>query len=201
MRLIVQRLWRSSGPRESAIGAAMTAAAAGMYAVTQPASPYAHSPARTIAVRGAAPTADIAPEPATAMEPDEGLTDRRLRKVVIGRWRTYYHGEWLIENRPDGSATMNLTFDFLAALRYGPKMSVQLNWVIEDGQMTYVMTSGDPSDKFQRMIDDYGDRATWKFQTFSSDEMKLLKVAEYEESYVWKRIVEGGASDSSAAME
>src|SRR4051812_3705590 len=65
--------------------------------------------------------------------PPAGLTDDELRAMIIGRWRTVSNGTRVVDNRADGTASMDLKFDFVASLLYGDRMHIELMWTLEDG--------------------------------------------------------------------
>ncbi|HVJ67557.1 MAG TPA: hypothetical protein VM510_06205 [Caulifigura sp.] len=117
-----------------------------------------------------------------------GPTDDELRTMILGRWQTVSNGTRVVENRPDGTASMDLTFDFVASLLYGDRMQIELTWFISDGLLVYTMQSGKPKSPFDRIVSNYGSQATYRFHSIAADRMHLVRQRDATESYVWTRI-------------
>src|SRR5215218_9040407 len=81
-------------------------------------------------------------EPAIAPSLSSMLPDEELRAMILGRWRTESHGTRVVDNHADGTASMDLTFDFFASLLYGEKMKLQMRWSVENGRLVYTIQSG-----------------------------------------------------------
>lgn len=129
--------------------------------------------------------------------PDEeaakvAAADRALRNLVIGRWKGYFHGNRVVENRPDGTASMDLAFDFVASLLYGPKMSLEMTWEVKDGALCYELVSGLPEDKYKKLVDKEGDEAAYYFEEAGPKVMRLVRTIDPDEKYTWTRIELGG---------
>lgn len=117
-----------------------------------------------------------------------GLSDDELKSIVLGRWRTESNGVRVIENRADGTASMDVTFDFVASLLYGDRLKIELTWTIHEGLLRYTMESGVPKEPFDRIVANYGSFASYQFRTISPQRMHLVRAIDPTESYVWTRV-------------
>src|SRR5690349_9940224 len=88
-----------------------------------------------------APLTTSDPSPGPSQPANVSPSDRQLREMIVGRWRTESHGTRVVTNRPDGTASMDVTFDFIASLVYGEKMKLELRWGVEKGVLTYTIQS------------------------------------------------------------
>jgi hypothetical protein len=120
--------------------------------------------------------------------PRRGISDDELKAKLLGRWKLIDHGERIIENRADGTATMDLHFDFVASLLYGREVRLKLKWVVEDGILKYDILDGFPAEKKDRLIQDHGARASYVVDAASEREMKLTRTVDPDEKYLWTRI-------------
>jgi hypothetical protein len=127
-------------------------------------------------------------EPATAASIAFSLSDEQLRAMILGRWQTQSHGTRIVNNRADGSASMDLTFDFIASLLYGDKMQLEMRWGVENGLLRYTIESGSPRQAVDRMTATYGAQATYRFKSIGTKRMHLVRVIDPDESYIWTRI-------------
>jgi hypothetical protein len=138
------------------------------------------------------PTA-MAPRATRVLSPEStgatgALPDDQLRDMVLGRWRMEAHGTRVVDNRPDGTASMDVTFDFVASLLYGPKLALELRWSIENGALTYTIHSGAPQPSFDRMTATYGRQATYEIKSIDKTRMHLVRVDVPDQSHLWTRV-------------
>ena len=66
---------------------------------------------------------------------DEGSEEAASTKIyavedVLGTWVLDGTIRRVIENRADGTATIDVTFDFVTALRYGSELQLDLEWTL-----------------------------------------------------------------------
>jgi hypothetical protein len=127
-------------------------------------------------------------ESMTAAAPSLNVADEELREMILGRWRTESHGARIVHNRPDGRASMDLTFDFVASLWYGDKMKLELSWAVEKGLLRYTIESGIPQPTVDRMTSTYGKEAIYHFKSIGEKRMHLVRVSDPNESYIWIRV-------------
>lgn len=117
-----------------------------------------------------------------------GLTDAELRAMILGRWRTETNGTRVVDNRADGTASMDVTFDFVASFLYGDKMQLELTWQVQQGLLVYTIQSGSPKSTVSRIVSTYGSQATYRFQSIGERRMHLVRLIDPSESYVWTRV-------------
>ena len=116
------------------------------------------------------------------------VPDDQLRAMVLGRWRSEFHGTRIVDNRADGTASMDLAFDFVASLWFGDKMKLDLTWAVENGRLSYKIESGTPKPNVDRMTSTYGKEAIYYFQSIGEKRMHLVNVSDPDESYIWIRV-------------
>ena len=117
-----------------------------------------------------------------------GPTDQQLKQMILGRWRIESHGVRIIENREDGTASMDLTFDFLSSLLYGQKMTLELTWTVDGEALAYTIQSGQPKSNVDRLVADYGREATYNIRSISDRAMHLVRIPDKGGSDVWTRV-------------
>jgi hypothetical protein len=115
-------------------------------------------------------------------------SDAELYALVLGRWRTESGGGRVVDNRPDGTAVMDVTFDFIASLIYGQGMKLELQWGIERGVLTYTIQSGTPEKTVKDITAAYGAKASYSFKSIAPNRMHLVRIDDASESYVWTRV-------------
>jgi len=115
-------------------------------------------------------------------------SDAKLRSMILGRWKTQSNGTRVVDNRDDGTASMDVTFDFVASLLYGDKMKLELKWFVKDGELVYTIQSGTPVESANSIISTYGSQATYRFGSINPDRMHLIRVIDPTETYTWTRV-------------
>ncbi|QDT54921.1 hypothetical protein Pan44_29610 [Caulifigura coniformis] len=127
--------------------------------------------------------------PAAVATAEKSLpTDADIRAMIPGRWKTESNGTRVVDNRADGTASMDVTFDFVASLLYGAKMKLELKWIVEDGKLVYTIQSGTPADSANSIIKTYGSQATYRIGSIEPDRMHLIRVIDPTETYTWTRV-------------
>jgi hypothetical protein len=125
---------------------------------------------------------------ATARSVSSSPSDEQLRTMILGRWRTESYGTRIVDNLADGTASMDLTFDFVASLWYGEKMKLDMRWSVVNGLLVYTIQSGEPQPAVKRMTSTYGSQATYYFKSIGEKRMHLVRVNDPDESYIWTRV-------------
>jgi hypothetical protein len=115
-------------------------------------------------------------------------SDEQLRALILGRWRTESNGTRVVDNRADGTASMDVRFDFVASLLYGDHMTLDLHWTVHNGVLVYTIQSGSPQATVDRIISAYGDQASYHFRSIGEKRMHLERVIDADEDYVWTRV-------------
>jgi hypothetical protein len=141
------------------------------------------------AVVSAAPdsSANIAADQAAPIDPALAAEDLKLRKLLVGRWKAAYHGVLIVENRDDGTASMQMQFDFLASFFYGKTLDLKLTWYVENRILTYLIQSGSPEESWKPFRNDFGDKVTYNFREVGENKVQLTRVIAPDERVDWFR--------------
>ncbi len=95
-----------------------------------------------------------------------------------------------IVNRADGTATINVTFSFVASFLYGSTLQLDLEWSLEDGVLTHTIIGGSPEAGKKALVRDYGEKTKYKILKLTDQEMHLMEFGDQAEDYLWKRSAE-----------
>jgi hypothetical protein len=124
-------------------------------------------------------------EPSSAVR---ALSDEELGARLLGKWRTNLYGEQTIHNEEDGAASLHARLDFLSSLIYGNEMQMDLRWSVRNGVLTHVIVSGTPATSVNRLIQDQGDRRSYRILNLTDSELKLQDVDDPSKLRVWTRV-------------
>jgi len=130
--------------------------------------------------------AAVAPE---APSPDK-LTDEELRQKLLGTWRLNDYGTRVVTNRPDGTASMDVTISFPFSLAYGGALDLELTWTVEEGVLTHTITSGTPEKDVDRLIRDFGAGRSSRILSITSEVLDLEELTKSRDRYRWEAVRE-----------
>lgn len=148
------------------------------------------------------PPGPTAPAFAAAPATDPRLSDPRLRppsaaisllsdaertQRLLGSWTTRHHGRQRIINRADGTASLDIEFDFLAGLLYGSHMRLELTWKIEQGVLTNVIQRGSPAANVERLKQDFGNSCRYRMLELSDTRLLLQEIDDPASLHEWVR--------------
>lgn len=167
-------------PKETAVGIAATAALAGMFVIS-------HDPTATpnMIAAGLVPSGQ-SPLPAVSTSLD--MSDEELRMAILGRWKRIEHGTHIIENRSDGTASMDMQFDLLAGFLYGDRMRLEMTWTVTNGLLSYSVVSGHPKKSSDKLLGDYGKIWRYEFEAVNPDSLHLVLLRKVKEKIDWTRL-------------
>lgn len=111
-----------------------------------------------------------------------------LAEQLVGIWHLERHGERTLHIHADGTATAEVKLNMLGALMYGERMTLQLNWTLQDDVMTQTITSGTPQEAVQRLIRDWGDRREYRVIEASDEQLVLSEVGDDGDRDVWTSV-------------
>lgn len=131
--------------------------------------------------------------PNTRQEPTDP-TPERIDQALLGTWQLYEHGTRTIIVNPDGSATLRIESDFLTALIYGPEMTMNLEWSVNDGVLAYSIVDGTPQASVARVVEDYGDERSYRVIEIRDQSIKLEDISHPGSFYDWTRVGESTTS-------
>lgn len=141
-------------------------------------------------IRPGLPNPDQVPAPASGpvVAAPSGSSGRSipLEERVLGEWRDNYRGERTLVLRGDGTATMVVKLAGFARKLFAEKLSFDIEWFIEDGQISLKTVSGRPESKFEMIRKLYGDQATYAILAVESNRMHLLD-GDGKTEYDWRR--------------
>lgn len=123
---------------------------------------------------------------------------------VLGQWVLDGTIRRVIDNRPDGTATIDISFDFVTALRYGTKLNLDLEWTLKDNVLTHTIVDGSPEEGKKRLISDFGSKTYFKIVSMTDEQMHLIDFDDPPEESLWQRFSENfevsSGRESSAAQ-
>ena len=132
------------------------------------------------------PSAEVvAPKTFVTKKTEEGPVI--TKEQIVGTWSFYDGISRLSENRLDGTATLNITFDFVTSFIYGSKLKMETEWTLEGDVLTYTVIGGEPEAGLKRLTNDFGSVAVYRILKLTDEEMLLLELNGTEDQYLWKR--------------
>lgn len=85
----------------------------------------------------------------TGAKPSDGLDDETLRTRIVGAWTRQYSGTWNLEIRADGTGTMVVAPDRFWSLLVGPRITIRMEWRVENGLAVFDSIGGEPKASFE----------------------------------------------------
>ncbi|WP_437193983.1 hypothetical protein [Planctomicrobium sp. SH527] len=107
---------------------------------------------------------------------------------LVGRWLLDQSIRREIDIRPDGTASMKVTLDFLTSLIYGKELTLNLNWTLKGNLLTHTVVSGVPQANVDRLVSQYGASMTYRVVESSPDGMILEGPLNSSSREDWKPI-------------
>jgi len=111
-----------------------------------------------------------------------------------------FHGVWVctqdgitrrVENRNDGTATMDVVFSWVASFLYGSTMTMDCEWSYDGEVLKHTVKSGHPQANVDKLTNDFGKTTRYEIIRISEAEMLLLDLNDPEKlEYLWKAVVE-----------
>lgn len=115
--------------------------------------------------------------------------DARLAERLVGTWKTRAWGEQVLTNKADGTASLDVALNRLAAIRYGREMELHLEWTVEEGVLRHRLVSGSPQRCVDRLIHDFGASTDYRVVEISDTQMVLEEIDNPEKQHVWEAVV------------
>ena len=119
--------------------------------------------------------------------------DAQLSERLVGTWKTTSWGEQVLTNNVDGTASLDVELNRLAAIRYGREMELELEWTIENGILSHTLVGGSPQRKVDRLIHDFGASTEYRVVEITDSELVLEELEDPDEQHVWKSITDDDA--------
>ncbi|HSG70960.1 MAG TPA: hypothetical protein VLA12_11125 [Planctomycetaceae bacterium] len=137
---------------------------------------------------GGVPEGPGSSEIATSDTPID-TTDDDLRKLIVGSWETDRSGRRELTVNEDGTARMDVTIEnTLARMLLGERILLFLDWKIENRELTFVTTGGEPVSKVNLMMTMYGKERAQKIITLDETTLHHPDDDPEGEDHIWKRI-------------
>ncbi|MCC7420465.1 MAG: hypothetical protein IT428_09300 [Planctomycetaceae bacterium] len=86
---------------------------------------------------------------AAESKPSDGTDDETLRIRIVGAWTRQYSGKWNLEIRSDGTGTMVVEPDRFWSLLVGPRVTIRIEWRVENGLAVCDSIDGEPKSSFE----------------------------------------------------
>ncbi len=74
--------------------------------------------------------------------------DAAHRRTILGKWTRDYYGQWVMSIEEDGSGTLVVEPDRIWALVIGPKITVHIDWQVQNGAAVFDTLRGEPETSF-----------------------------------------------------
>jgi hypothetical protein len=164
----------------------------------RPASPTSSGPKRTKPVQvtsaesslGSRFVSDHAEAVPVATQQPESDQDATYREKLVGTWKQYETGVRWLTVRPDGTATMVVDPDWVAKAVIGSRLTVEIEWTVEEGRALFRSVSGKPETAFQAVCTLYGRDRNRPIVEMTEEKFVLLDESDGSRSE-WTRIKKG----------
>lgn len=112
---------------------------------------------------------------ATDSSREESSDDARLAGSMVGVWEDDYKGHRTLTLRPDGTGSMVVELDGLAATLFAAKLTFTEEWSVSDGKVTMKATGGEPAGKVRLVLSLHGDSSLQRIVEVTGDRMILVE--------------------------
>ena len=114
-------------------------------------------------------------------------SDEHYRAAIVGTWEDDYQGRRTLTVRKDGTATMVVELQGLAAKIYARRMTFDEKWDIQDGRLKLTTVGGEPAGRVNLILKTMGDSVDQRILELTLERMLLLD-ADGETKYVWRKV-------------
>lgn len=114
------------------------------------------------------------------------VSDEQYRALVVGTWEDDYQGHRTLTIRNDGTATMVVELEGIAAMLYAKRMTFEEEWEIEAGHLRLKTVGGEPENRVNLILETMGDVSEQKILQLTKDRMLLLD-ADGTAKFDWRR--------------
>ena len=126
---------------------------------------------------------EIADEPSDALLTE----DEKDRRTLVGVWTTKSHGTQVCTLNNDGTGDVKAQLDWMAALLYGNKLDMNIEWRVEDGHLVQTLLDGKPADMVEKLKADYGAVKRYRIESLDEETGVLIDTGDGERT-VWKSL-------------
>lgn len=129
----------------------------------------------------------------TADELGDGTVDGvrsepSIKRLMTGVWEDDYKGHRILTLRPDGTGSMVVELEGLAATLFAAKLTFSEEWCVSNGKVTMKATGGEPAGKVRLVLSLHGDRSTQKIVEVTDDRMILVEEPSGTR-FEWRRVM------------
>jgi len=144
------------------------------------------------------PSRDNASSLETTSKPEpETSPDTLHRKEIVGTWEDEYQGKRTLTVRADGTATMVVELEGVAATLYAKKLTFDEEWEIQDGVLIQKLLGGKPEGRVKLIMSTMGDSSRQEILELTAERMHLRDLkSDGTIEYDWQRV---GNDDESPA--
>lgn len=129
--------------------------------------------------------AEESSSPNTTDYSPESLSD--VERLMLETWEDDYEGHRTLTLNADGTGTMVVELDGLAATFFAEKLTFREEWTVADGKVTMKATGGEPAGKVQLVLSLHGDSSTQRIIEVTSDRMILIEESSGTR-FEWRRV-------------
>lgn len=157
-------------------------------------------------------SADTRPKPANGQPSDGDATsletvskpesepvasaDEQHRAKIVGTWQDEYQGKRTLTVHADGTATMVVELEGVAATLYAKKLTFDETWEIQDGVLTQKLLGGKPEGRVKLIMSTMGDSSRQEILELTAERMHLRDLkGDGTIEYDWQRVGNDDASD------
>ena len=133
---------------------------------------------------------EVTREERDTLEPEnhsDTPTDESYRQLILGTWQDEYQGKRFLTVREDGTATMLVQPNGLAAKLFAERMMFEETWHLEAGQVTFHAVGGEPAGRVNLILQTMGDSSHYQIMRLTQEQM-LLQDADGQTTYDWRRV-------------
>jgi hypothetical protein len=116
-----------------------------------------------------------------------GPTDAEFSQRMLGTWEDDYKGHRTLTLNADGTGTMVVELDGLAATLFAEKLTFSEEWTVADGKVRMKATGGEPAGKVQLVLSLHGDSSTQRIVEVTRERMILIEEPS-ETRFEWRRV-------------
>lgn len=122
--------------------------------------------------------------------------DAQMSQMLVGTWKTKAWGEQVLTNNADGTASLDVELNRLAAIRYGRELELKLKWTVENGVLSHNLVSGSPQRRVDRLINDFGASTKYRVVEVTHSELVLEELNDSGKRHVWEAVTENDGQTS-----
>lgn len=125
---------------------------------------------------------------ATVVSEDAVATLTDLEKSMLGTWEDDYKGHRILTLNSDGTGTMVVELDGLAATLFAKTLTFREEWSVVDGKVTMQATGGEPAGKVGLVLSLHGDSSTQRIVEVTASSRMILVEEPSGTRYEWRRV-------------